>query len=70
MYRPYPGSEVWSRPEAFGVRITVGLNFEAYAETEKLSRAQILEGARRAGEELQGRGFEADFLRLDQYSWE
>jgi radical SAM superfamily enzyme YgiQ (UPF0313 family) len=70
VYRPYPGSEVWSHPEAFGVRVVRGPSFEAYIETEKLSRAAMLGCARRAGEELERRGLQVEFLRMDEYSWE
>ncbi len=70
MYRPYPGSAVWDRPKAFRVRIVRGPNFEAYVETENLSRMQIVDMTRQAGEELQQRGLKVEFLRLDQYSWE
>ena len=43
--RPYPGTAVWRDPEAFGARITHGPNFEAYIETEHLSRAAMFECA-------------------------
>jgi len=69
--RPYPGTIVWNEPEAFGVRITRGPNFEAYIETEHLSRAAMFECAEWAGEELRkSGGMKVDFLRLDRYTWE
>ena len=70
VYRPYPGTAVWNDPEAFGVRITQGPNFEAYIETASLSRIAILECTRRADEELKHRGLKVDVLRCDQYAWE
>ena len=71
LHRPYPGTPVWSHPEAFGVHMTQGPNFEAYIETESLSRAAMLERAQWAGEELKRCGlWEGDFLRCDRYAWE
>jgi radical SAM superfamily enzyme YgiQ (UPF0313 family) len=71
VYRPYPGTAVWLSPDAFGVRITQGPNFEAYIETEYLSRAAILECALQAGEELKRCGLmKGGFLRCDRYAWE
>lgn len=71
LHRPYPGTVVWNHPKAFGVRITQGPNFEAYIETESLSRTAILECAQQAGDELKRYGLMKDgFLRCDQYTWE
>jgi radical SAM superfamily enzyme YgiQ (UPF0313 family) len=71
LHRPYPGTAVWRDPEAFGVRIVQGPNFEAYVETGSLSRARMLESARRAGEDLKRSGLMKDgFLRFDRYAWE
>ncbi len=70
IHRPYPGTAVWQNPEAFGVRVVKGPNFEAYIETEHLSRAALLECAQRAGEELKRCGVPSDFLRCDRYAWE
>ena len=71
VHRPYPGTAVWQTPGAFGVRIVRGPNFEAYIETEALSRAAILERARWAKEELKKCGLmKGDFLRCDRYTWE
>lgn len=70
LHRPYPGSAVWHAPKAFGVRITRGPNFEAYIETESLSRAALLECTEQAAEELTGRGLTTDVLRCDRYAWE
>lgn len=71
VYRPYPGTAVWSNPESYGVRITRGVNFEAYIETDNLSRTAILECVPRAIEELKHAGFvKVDVLRYDQYEWE
>ncbi|MBI2298105.1 MAG: B12-binding domain-containing radical SAM protein [Armatimonadetes bacterium] len=70
VYRPYPGTAVWRHPESFGVRITRGPNYEAYAETTNLSRSAILESVEWAGEELNRSGVRVDFLRRDQYAWE
>lgn len=71
VYRPYPGTAVWNDPDAFGVRITKGENFEAYLETKDLSRAAILELARQGIEELKQAGFvRVDTLRCDEYEWE
>jgi radical SAM superfamily enzyme YgiQ (UPF0313 family) len=69
--RPYPGTAVWRDPEAFGARLTRGPNFEAYLETEHLSRAAVFECAAWAAEELKrGGSMKVDFLRLDRYAWE
>lgn len=65
VHRPYPGTAIWNHPEAFGIRITHGPNFEGYIETESLSRAAMLECAQQAGNELK-----SDFLRFDRYVWE
>lgn len=71
LHRPYPGTAVWQNPEAFGVRITRGPNFEAYLETESLSRSTLLDCAQWAGEELKRCGvMKDDFLRWDRYAWE
>ena len=71
VHRPYPGTAVWQNPEAFGVRITRGPNWEAYIETEHLSRAAMLERAQQANEALKRCGLtKGDFLRCDQYAWE
>ena len=71
VHRPYPGTAVWRNPEAFGVRITRGPNFEAYIETEHFSRAAMLECAQQANEALKRCGLtKGDFLRCDQYAWE
>jgi anaerobic magnesium-protoporphyrin IX monomethyl ester cyclase len=71
VHRPYPGTAVWISPDTFGVRITKGPNFEAYIETEYLSRAAILECVQQAGEELKRCGFmKGGFLRCDRYAWE
>lgn len=71
LHRPYPGTALWQNPEAFGARIVKGPNFEAYIETEDLSRSAMLECAHRAGDELKRRGLmKDDFLRFDQYEWE
>ncbi|NOZ21845.1 MAG: radical SAM protein [Planctomycetes bacterium] len=71
IFRPYPGTAVWNDPAAFGARITHGPNYEAYIETEKLSRAAMLECAEWAGEELKRSGsMKVEFLRLDKYAWE
>jgi len=70
LHRPYPGSAVWRAPEAFGVRITRGPDFEAYIETESLSRAALLECTEQAAEELTQRGASTDVLRCDRYEWE
>jgi anaerobic magnesium-protoporphyrin IX monomethyl ester cyclase len=70
VHRPYPGTAIWQDPEAFGVRIVRGPNFEAYIETESLSRAAMLECAQWAGDELKRCGIKSDFLRCDRYTWE
>lgn len=71
VHRPYPGTAVWLDPKAFGVRIVQGPNFEAYLETEQLSRAAMLECAQWAGEELKECGLmKGGFLRCDRYGWE
>ncbi len=71
VYRPYPGTDIWNHPESFDVRITRGDNFEAYLETQSISRAAILESAQRAIAELKQDGFvKVGFLRFDQYEWE
>jgi len=71
LHRPYPGTAVWNHPQAFGVRVTQGPNFEAYIETESLSRKAMLECAQQAGDELRRYGLMKDgFLRCDQYAWE
>ncbi len=71
LHRPYPGTAVWRNPRAFGVRVIRGPNFEAYIETEHLSRAALLECARWALDELKRRGLSrGDFLRCDRYAWE
>jgi len=68
--RPFPGTALWLTPEAFGVRITRGPDFEAYIETEALSRAALLECVDWATEELKHSGLDADVLRCDKYGWE
>jgi anaerobic magnesium-protoporphyrin IX monomethyl ester cyclase len=68
--RPYPGTALWRTPRAFGVRVVRGPNFEAYIETESLSRAALLDCVRQASEELRRCGLQADVLRYDQYPWE
>ena len=69
--RPYPGTAVWNDPDAFGVRITRGPNFEAYIETDHLSRPAMFECVEWAAEELKQAGsMKVDFLRLDRYAWE
>lgn len=71
VYRPYPGTAIWTDPNAFGVRLTEGKNFEAFIETESLSRAEILECVQRGIEELKQAGFvKVESLRCDQYEWE
>jgi anaerobic magnesium-protoporphyrin IX monomethyl ester cyclase len=71
LHRPYPGTAIWQNPEAFSVRITRGPNFEAYLETENLSRSALLECAQWASEELKRCGLiRGDFLRYDRYAWE
>lgn len=70
LHRPYPGSVVWRIPEAFDVRITKGPNFEAYIETDSLSRTALLECTEQAQNELINRGINCDVLRCDRYSWE
>jgi radical SAM superfamily enzyme YgiQ (UPF0313 family) len=71
LHRPYPGTAVWRNPGAFGVRIVKGPNFEAYLETEQLSRPAMLECAQQAGDELRRHGaMKGDFLRWDRYEWE
>ncbi|MBM3474771.1 MAG: B12-binding domain-containing radical SAM protein [Armatimonadetes bacterium] len=70
IHRPFPGTGVWRDPAAYGVRLVKGPGFEAYMETEHLSRAAILELAEQAGEELKQSGFTAGFLRCDRYAWE
>ncbi|MBM3217040.1 radical SAM protein [Candidatus Poribacteria bacterium] len=47
LHRPFPGTSVWRQPDAFGTRITQGAHFEAYVETEQLSRTAILDAATR-----------------------
>ena len=69
--RPYPGTAVWNDPESFGARITHGPNYEAYIETEELSRPAMFECAEWAKDELERSGsMKVDFLRLDRYAWE
>ena len=70
LHRPWPGSAVWRRPKAFGVKITHGPDFEAYIETESLSRAALLERTEQARETLAERGISAGILRCDRYPWE
>jgi len=71
LHRPYPGTAVWRNPKAFGVRVVRGPNFEAYIETDGLSRAAMLECAQRAGEELRDRGLmKGELWRCDRYAWE
>ena len=71
LHRPYPGTAVWNHPKAFGMRLTHESNFEAYIETESLSRKEMLECAQQAGDELKRYGLMKDgFLRCDQYAWE
>ena len=71
VHRPYPGTAVWRNPDAFGVRITQGPSFEAYIETENLSRVAMLECAQQASEELKRCGLmKGGFLRCDRYAWE
>ena len=53
------------------MRLTRGPNFEAYVETEHLSRSAVFECAAWAKGELERSGtMKADFLRLDRYAWE
>jgi len=68
--RPFPGTALWRTPRAFGVRITRGPDFEAYLETEALSRAALLECVQWATAELKRSGLESDVLRCDRYGWE
>ena len=69
--RPYPGTALWRNPGAFGLRLTRGPNYEAYVETEALSRAAMFECVEWAAEELGQSGLaKVDFLRLDRYAWE
>jgi radical SAM superfamily enzyme YgiQ (UPF0313 family) len=70
LHRPYPGTAIWARPEAFGLRITRGPDFEAYVETESLSRRALLECTQGAHDELLRRGIASGILRCDQYAWE
>ncbi len=71
LHRPYPGTAIWRSPDAFGVRVVKGPNFEAYIETEHLSRAAMLECAHWAEEELKRSGVtKGGFLRCDRYAWE
>jgi anaerobic magnesium-protoporphyrin IX monomethyl ester cyclase len=71
LHRPYPGTAVWRNPRAFGVRITRGPNYEAYIETEGLSRAAMLACVAEANEELRRCGLtKGDSLRCDRYGWE
>ena len=71
LHRPYPGTAIWRSPDAFGVRVVKGPNFEAYIETEHLSRAAMLECAQWADEELKRAGVtKGGFLRCDRYAWE
>ncbi len=71
LHRPYPGTAVWRHPEAFGVRIVTGPNFEAYIETATLSRNAMVESALQAREDLKRDGLmKGDFLRFDRYAWE
>ena len=71
LHRPYPGTPVWRNPSAFGARITRGPNYEAYIETESLSRAAMLACAEEANEALRRAGLAGDgFLRCDRYAWE
>lgn len=71
LHRPYPGTAVWNHPEAFGVRIIRGPNFEAYIETEDLPRPAMLERAQWASDKLkQCASMKSDFLRCDRYMWE
>lgn len=69
--RPYPGTAVWNDPAAFGARITHGPNYEAYIETENLSRSALFECAQWAKDELERIGsIKVEFMRLDRYAWE
>lgn len=68
--RPYPGTAIWNNPEAYGMRVVKGPDFEAYVETEHLSRAAMLEVAQQASAELKQSGFSAGFMRCDRYAWE
>lgn len=71
VYRPYPGTAIWRHPGTFGVRLTRGPDFEAYVETESLSRAALVECAQRAGEELRQGGLTQEGVwKLDRYDWE
>ena len=71
LHRPYPGTAIWRSPDAFGVRVVKGPNFEAYIETEHLYRAAMLECAQWADEELKRSGVtKSEFLRYDRYAWE
>lgn len=71
VFRPYPGTAIWNDPEAFNVRLTEGDDFEAFVETEHLSRTRILELTKQAINNLQHKGFvKVDALRFDRYEWE
>jgi radical SAM superfamily enzyme YgiQ (UPF0313 family) len=70
LHRPWPGTTLWRNPAKFGVRIIKGPDYEAYIETESLSREALLESAQWAYEELKNYGVEVDFLRCDRYDWE
>jgi radical SAM superfamily enzyme YgiQ (UPF0313 family) len=70
LHRPWPGTAVWRNPRAFGLRITRGPDFEAYVETDALSRAALLEHMDSAVEALKQRGLSSDVLRCDRFAWE
>jgi len=70
LHRPWPGTAAWRNPRAFGLRITRGPNFEAYVETDSLSRAALLELTESAVETLKQRGLNSGILRCDRFVWE
>lgn len=70
LHRPYPGTAVWRVPDAFGLRLVKGPNFEAYVETDDLPRRAMLTAIDRAVEELRQAGVPTDCLRHDEYGWE
>jgi anaerobic magnesium-protoporphyrin IX monomethyl ester cyclase len=70
LYRPWPGTAAWRNPRAFGLRVTRGPDFEAYVETECLSRAALLELTESVAETLKQRGLNSDILRCDRFAWE
>jgi len=70
LHRPWPGTAAWRAPQAFGLRVTRGPNFEAYVETDSLSRAALLELTESAVETLKQRGLDSGILRCDRFAWE